>query len=89
MDLAEIETLIAAHQAEIDAFVTPRLALIADLREQGIRTDEARKWGGVQAREWLMDRGATHAEATETIVTALRERFAAIKERRRVEGETL
>lgn len=76
MTLAEIEKLIDAYQDQIDAYVAAQKALIADLREKGIRTDEARRMPGQAARKWLTDRGATSDEATDTICAVLRERIA-------------
>jgi len=64
--LADIERQIAHHQQAI-----------ADLRQVGIRLDEASALGGAGARRWLIDRGATNYEAQRTILAVLDERRAA------------
>ncbi len=67
--LADIEKQIAHHQQAI-----------ANLREVGIRLDEAAAMPGAEARRWLVSRGATDKEATALIVAVIRER--------RLEGAT-
>jgi hypothetical protein len=61
--LVDIEAQIAHHQRAI-----------AELREVGIRLDEAAAMPGAKARKWLVSRGATGREATALIVKVVRER---------------
>lgn len=66
MSFAEIEQELQAHRAEM-----------ARLRSEAIRTPEARKMGGAEARDWLEKYGASTKEATAEIVAVLNERRAA------------
>jgi hypothetical protein len=61
--LADIERQIAFLQRSIK-----------ELREVGIRLDEASAMSGHQARKWLTIRGATDKEATDLILAVVRER---------------
>jgi hypothetical protein len=63
--LADVEAQIAHHQRAIK-----------ELREVGIRLDEAISMPGTEARRWLISRGATDKEAAALIVEVVRERRA-------------
>lgn len=57
----------------IEDEITALTRKIRSLRERGIRTPEMRHRPGFEVRRWLVDRGASHVEATASIVAVAKE----------------
>lgn len=64
--------------ADVEAQIAYLQHAIKELREVGIRLDEAISMPGAEARKWLVSHGATDKEATALIVQVVRERRAVI-----------
>lgn len=60
--------------ADIEGQIDKLQQSIRELAEIGIRTDEALRMPGAQAKKWLIARGYTEQEAGRLIVRVVRER---------------